>query len=416
MTKATIAGLMLLLCGCARTPFDAHLASPDEPLRACAQWYEAIDQAVDAAGVRDAQYPRVQGFPYLRVSRYLSSVRDHARASDSAMRVFGDRLLELDLEARRYELQNLPEWAGSREAALKRTADCGRLLRDADLAKPQSREELLARAVVPDDDPSPRPTGGAAATPGRGQVVRFAPPPGGLPRSTISGMLALARLDPLGQPLLTDRAFEQVAATHAPSFELVVASDYDRFGELRWRRRQATPYVDGAEPVLYIQPAYARAGERTLLQIVYTMWFPSASSPGSPDALVWRVTLSPEGEPLAYDAMRACGCAHRFFATPLAAKGERPLVRLGPGHDIESVSLVRGNDSLVRYGLRSYDELRSLRTLEGAHRSVFGPGGFVAGGGAGAARQWGRQPTDAAGRPHFDDADLIEKRFSLVIP
>src|SRR4029079_2118033 len=106
----------------------------------------------------------------------------------------------------------------------------------------------------------------------------------------------------------------------------------------------------------------------------------------------------------------------RVFGAPLVAEGDRPLVRLGSGHDIESVSLVRGNDSLVRYGLRSYDELRSLRTLEGAHRSVFGPGGFVEGGEAGAARKWARQPTDAAGRPHFDDADLIEKRFSLVIP
>lgn len=414
--KALLAGL-LLVAGCAaRTPFDAHLASTDEPLRACAQWFEALDHAVDTARVRDAQYPRVPGFPYLRVSRYLSSVRDRARANESAMRVFSDRLLELDQEARRFEIQNAADWPGSREAALKRTADCGRLLLDADLASPAARQELLERAVVSDQDPVPY---AAVRSPSKreGPIVRFAPPPAGLPRSTVAGMLALARLDPLGQPLLTDRAFEQVAATYAPSFELAVASDADRFGELRWRRRQAAPYVDGAEPVLYIQPAYARLGERSLLQVVYTMWFPSASSPDLLDGLVWRVTLSPEGEPVGYDTMQPCGCRHRFFATPLPAEGERPLLRLGPDHAIEAVSLVRGNDSLVRYGLRSYDELRSLRSLEGTHRSIFGPDGAMAGAAsAGAARQWGRQATDADGRPHFDDADLIEKRFNLVNP
>lgn len=424
--------LGLVAAGCASTPFDAHLASPEEPLRACAQWYEAVDQAVEAAGVRDAQYPRVPGFPYLRVSRYLSSLRDHARASDSAMRVFTERLLELELEARRFELQNAPHWDGSREAALKRTADCGRLLRDADLAKPAARSQLLARALVPDDDPPARSADRAASSAvAEGQVVRFAPPPVALPRSTVAGMLALGRLDPLGQPLLTERAFEQVAAMYAPSFELAVASDYDRFGELRWRRGQATPYVDGAEPVVYVQPAYARLGERTLLQVVYTLWFPPPASPdgsaGRLDGLVWRVTLSPDGEPLLYDAMHPCGCDHRFFPTALAqaqppavlprvAEGQRPLVRLDAQHAVQSVSLVRGNDSLVRYGLRPYDELRSLRTLESAHRSVFGPGGFMVGGSAGAARQWGRQATDAAGRPHFDDADLIEKRVTFAEP
>lgn len=421
--RAVVLGLMV--AGCAGTPFDAHLASPNEPLRSCAHWYEALDQAVDAAAVRDAQYPRVSGFPYLRVSRYLSSLRDHARASDSALRVWSDRLLELDLEARRFEMQNLPEWSGSRDAALKRTADCGRLLRDADVANPAARGELIARAVVPHEDSPARVVLRAAPVPNAaGQRVTFAPPPAGLPRSTVAGMLALARLDPLGQPLLTERAFEQVAATYAPSVELVVASDYDRFGQLRWLRRQVTPYVDAAEPVLYVQPAYARLGERTLLQVVYMMWFPSSQL----DGLVWRVTLSPEGEPLLYDSMLACGCHHQFFPTALAkpeatvglprvAEGERPLVRLGADHAVEGVSLVSGNDSLVRYGLRAYDELRSLRTLEGTHRSVFGPRGVIAGGqSAGAARQWGRQATDADGRPHFDDADLIEKRFTLVIP
>jgi hypothetical protein len=48
--------------------------------------------------------------------------------------------------------------------------------------------------------------------------------------------------------------------------------------------------------------------------------------------------------------------------------------------------------------------------LVGDHRSAFGADGRIAGS---TARQWGRQPTAAFGRRHFDDADLLERRFEL---
>ena len=81
----------------------------------------------------------------------------------------------------------------------------------------------------------------------------------------------------------------------------------------------------------------------------------------------------------------------------------------------------------MRYDLRRYDELRSLPRLDGGRRSVFGPDGLVAGSergerflfwpmgiaSAGAMRQWGRHATAFVGRRHFDDADLIERRFEL---
>jgi hypothetical protein len=103
-------------------------------------------------------------------------------------------------------------------------------------------------------------------------------------------------------------------------------------------------------------------------------------------------------------------------------------VRLGSGtHYVEQVTLVRGSDSLARYELRPYDELRSLQRLDGGRRSAFGPDGLIAGSeraerflfwpmgiaSAGAMRQWGRHATAFVGRRHFDDADLIERRFEL---
>jgi hypothetical protein len=94
------------------------------------------------------------------------------------------------------------------------------------------------------------------------------------------------------------------------------------------------------------------------------------------------------------------------------------------------VSAVRGADSLVRYEMHPYDELRSLADGAGGRRSIFGADGLVAGteraerfffwpmgiASAGAMRQWGRHATAFVGRRHFDDADLIERRFRLAIP
>ncbi len=44
------------------------------------EWYRDLDERVDAAGVRDAQDSRLEGFPYLRVNRLLSSFRAEAAA------------------------------------------------------------------------------------------------------------------------------------------------------------------------------------------------------------------------------------------------------------------------------------------------------------------------------------------------
>ena len=130
-----------------------------------------------------------------------------------------------------------------------------------------------------------------------------------------------------------------------------------------------------------------------------------------------------DAQPLIYDSIHACGCYHKFFPTPRArarpapdpleewafvpqrlprvAEGERPLIRLASGtHYIEGVSLVRGIDSLARY----------IAGTERSERFLFWPSGIDS---PGAMRQWGRHATAFVGRRHFDDADLIERRFAL---
>ena len=477
--------VVVLLAGCASAPgmFQDHLSAPAEGEQACARWYQALDRAVYDAGVHDAQYTPVPGFPYLRTDRFTAASGALAEG-DAAMRAFAERLLELDLQARAFEIQNLPSWNGSRKAALSRTADCGRTLLALDLARPAARQAIREQARVPDDYSTPlrvlgvypltsyffargvrnweAETRQAMSQPlseDRPRVVRFAPPAQpALPRDAVAGMLERARFDPLGQPIFSEREFDLLAATYAPTFEVAIEADYDRFGELRWTRRSGTPEVDATEPVVYVQKAYTRYGERVLLQLVYTLWFPERPKSGifdllggRLDGLVWRVTLAPDGEPLVYDSIHPCGCYHQFFPTPRAhvrpapdprqewafvpvelrrvAEGERPVVTIDSAtHYIRHVRLVRGIDSLVRYTLRPYEELRSMRRLDTAGmRSAFGPDGLIAGSeraerflfwpmgisSPGAMRQWGRHATAFVGRRHFDDADLLERRFDI---
>jgi hypothetical protein len=142
----------LLAAGCAtfEDQLASHLQSPS--LRECAQWFVALDERIDAAGVRDAQYSRVAGFPYLRVDRPLASLRDRAAESPGTIATFAQRLRGLDYDARRHEIDNLSPEAlpGARADVLHRTQECGTQLVAADLASAQGRTALVAAARVLD--------------------------------------------------------------------------------------------------------------------------------------------------------------------------------------------------------------------------------------------------------------------------
>ena len=486
-SAALIAGLIVAGCATLEAPFSAHLASEAPQVRGCAEWYRALDERVAAAGTRDAQDAPVAGFPYLRVSRLLASLRPAALESERVLHALTDRMLALDLEARRYEIMNLPSGQiAEPRLALQRAGECGRLLLEIDLARPESRDALLRSAEVPDDyRPASRILGiywltripfaegvrrqeeETRAAFGRDpafaedavrqvRYVRYAPQPGApLPRAGVALLLARAAENPLHIPEPPESDMKELLAAYAPSFAVEVKGDYDRFGTLRWLRDMDSPSVNGTELAVYGHPAWTRYEDRVLLQLVYTLWFPerTAQSAGDPlagklDGITWRVTLAPDGEPLLYDAIHPCGCYHQFFPTPRAAvrpgpggleewmfspqslprieDGERPLVRIASGtHYIDGVAVVRGTDSLARYEIRPYGELRSLLRYSGGRASVFGQDGLVPGtqraerlafwpmgiASAGAMRQWGRHATAFVGRRHFDDADLLEKRF-----
>jgi len=495
--------------GCAslsQTPFESHLSSEAPQVRSCADWFQALDAAVEIQGVRDAGTARIAGFPYLRVDRHHAALREQAAMSGPVFDALADRLLQLDFDARRHEIANLPEAARTALARstgepeitriASRTRDCSRLLREIDLAKPDRRELLLSRLHVPDDYVTGYRLAGlyvltrhlfaagvrrhqaevrqAYARPldrAEGTLVRYSPPSRPkLAQSRIAMMIRPEPDDVLQIPRPSDEDLDLLFDKYAPTYEIDTAGDDDRPGVLRWRRGEL-PEVDAAETAVYRQIAYTRYRGRTLLQLVYTLWFPErvpgaerppADRPssgadllsGKLDGVVWRVTLAPDGSPLVYDSMHPCGCYHYFFPTaaarplpppdnlpsdealewvfvpqslPALTPDDRLVLRIASGtHFIERVYR-DSSDSLARYSWRDYGELRSLNRFGPGFRSIFGPDGFVAGtdraeswlfwpmgiARAGTMRQWGRHPTAFLGRRHFDDADLFERRFEF---
>jgi hypothetical protein len=448
----------------------------------------AVDAAgvrdVQAARISGFPYLRVDRFTAaLRESAHRQESAMHALID----RMLALDLEARTAEIANLPIENLKAaWNGMGEAevsaSVRQTRECGRHLSGFDREVGRTSDLLLDRVQVPDDYvtayrvaglyPLARipftagirrhidETNSAFArdldAPTRGVVVRYSPANRPhLSAERLRDILERSHDNPLRVPEPTSEDLALLFALYAPSFEVDTTGDYDRPGGLRWRWG-ALPEVDATEPAVYRQSAHTRYRGMNLLQLVYTVWFPErpADSPGDLlagklDGVVFRVTLAPDGTPLLYDTMHPCGCYHMFFTTPRATllpqpEGEpewafvpqklramtprdRIVVRIASRtHYVERV-IRDQDDSLARYELRPYDDLRSLPRMRGGSQSVFGPDAMVAGTGrlerfvfwpmgvanAGAMRQWGHHATAFVGRRHFDDADLLERRFLL---
>jgi hypothetical protein len=484
------AGALMLAAGCAEfdqpLPSGPEARSPDA--QECTAWFTRLDQAIDQAGVRDGETYRVPGFPYLRVNRYLASFRQQAQKDSIAFAAWEKHLRDLDARARSYELKNLPQpllaslGANGRPEAAARTDRCAVSMAALDAATASRRHMLAERAQVPDDYADWKRTVGlypafsvaffefakkwqsdaaatfqqtAAGTTEQQGLVRYQPPDNGAPAQRIAAIVTHAKTDALGIPQFSDRDRDILLATFAPIFEIETTGEYDRFGPLQWRAGE-TPEVDVSRPTAYRRVAFTRYSGRTLVQLVYMVWFPERPQSnsldplsGKLDGIVFRVTLDQSGHPLVYDSIHLCGCYHMFFPTPRAKPipppdpkvewafvprtlpaieaPQRVVVRMTTrSHYLTDVRPDAGGHGAV-YAMADDGELRTLATPEGT-RSAFGPNGIVPGTdrgerlvtwplgieSAGAMREWGRHATALVGRRHFDDADLIERRFEIL--
>jgi hypothetical protein len=301
----------------------------------------------------------------------------------------------------------------------------------------------------------------AAAPMDANQVVRYDAAAGApAPLPGLQADVAGAPRDALGVPQFTPQLLERLFDTHAPVFEVGTRGLADRIGAVRWGP-DGQLRVDGDQPAVYRRLAWTRIGADVLPQLVYTVWFPERPASGAfdllagkLDGLAWRVTLDARGALLLADSIHPCGCYHLFFPTPraiprpspvadeewafspasLPAGTTRVVLRVAPGtHYLSGVTPLAGAPApgAIRLEARHEDSLRSLPlgiASPEPRRSLYGEDGLVAASArpeaaffwpmgipsAGAMRQWGRHATAFVGRRHFDDADLVERRFSIT--
>ncbi len=489
MTRTLTAVLALLLSGCAALGPGPAPAPAEPAAQACLAWFEGLDAQVAAHGVRDAQSARLSGFPQLRIERFEAALRERAAADEAALPAWLARLAALgatgqDLELRRLPPAGLAGLGLNRDAALARAAACRRTLLEADARPGPRRDALLARARVADAYSTTARVAGlyaltrwpfhlgvqrwqqltqrefeatAAGRPAAWPLRRYRPE--AAPGPDPAAALAQAPRDALGVPQPDAALLQRLLRHHAPVLEVEDAGPFDRPGRVR-PHRDGDWTLDTTQPSVYVRTAHTLVQGRPALQLVYLAWFSERPARGALDllagrwdGLVWRVTLGPDGRPLLYDSIHACGCYHLFFPTaalqprpapaagiewvfapaaaPAPRDGERVVLRLSSGsHYLIGLRAEAAGEG-VAYGLRDEDELRGLPpdepTGDVAWRSLYGPDGLLPGSergerwffwpmgvpSAGAQRQWGHHATAFVGRRHFDDANLIDLRFDI---
>jgi len=403
----------------------------------CRALLDRVDSHIENMSVVDAQSARVDGFPYLRVDRFLASFRGEL-TTQSMFDEWVNRLRELDGQARQIELQNL----GAADIA-PTLEECAQSLLLEDSQREGFRGALLEAALPPRHyDEGARAVGaypltqigvalgferwkgdnlpffGKAETINAQDETRYALSSDHvLDADEVATLIDLSSQNALGIPDLDGRLLQTLARQFAPIIAVEEGSNADRIGKPYWPSSEATvPQVDVSEPTIFVRLVYTRYHGETLPQLVYTVWFSERPSEGSFDLLsgkldgfVWRVTLGLDGKPLIYDSFHACGCYHLFFPVPPLTRQEvaadrdlreAPLVPItapivsGDGsvvlhvasgsHYLRNLSVGEKRSDDVRLSLIDESEgpafgMRSLPASEGERRSMFGSDGIVPG-------------------------------------
>jgi len=139
----------LLLAACAIVPQSTgslHLGENNE-LGNCAEFFASLDRRLSTAQEHDPGAFRVEGYPYLRVNRFLASFRDEIEDKD-AFSAWVDQMQSLDSESRQFEIANVVQTAESSGVSsndlvpiIARIQGCGDLLKKADTQNKEQVEE-----------------------------------------------------------------------------------------------------------------------------------------------------------------------------------------------------------------------------------------------------------------------------------
>lgn len=483
--------LACALAGCSPVPIKQH-SDAERLQKTCLDIFIAADQAVLAAGVMDTEAARIPGYPHLRVNRFLSSFRDEVNGDSYVFWL--KQLQDLANKGWRVEIGNLPELPeqklqktlqailSSQATTLDALQSCSGKLLQAQLENDGNQNALKRLATVADNYQDwkqavgiypltalafklgiahwHQKTRAVYRQPPKvlGQLIRYEPPHTELSTGAQAAeIITKSSKNPLKIPLPAAEDQQLLFNRFAPLFEIDVAANDDRIG-YPVLQAEAAPWINTGRPAVFQHLSHTRLGDKILLQLNYTIWFPSRPKSsafdllgGRVDGITWRVTLLPNGKPWIFDTIHNCGCYHLFFPSQYARtirqeaifdesyfepqqtfvieQAMKPVLRIAATtHYIERVYFVPSHaDRVIQYQWDDADSLRSLALNNGNRRSLFGPDGIVAGTErnerylfwpmgileSGAMRQWGHHATAFVGRRHFDDARLFEEHYEM---
>lgn len=500
-----------LIAGCttaqSHRPDVAKSKTAAKHVSSCREILIDVRRTVVSAKTSDAEARRIEGFPYLRINRFLAHVGKRFKdgRSGPAFEAWADRLRAKDSEATRNEIANLPTsemlalgkrifgHAANRERIFEALDDCADQQSAIELADSGRRQRLLEVAYVSDNySELARSVGLFSLTsipvalgweqwkkenlstfrrpiadlPVKGRIVQYVPPKtnGVLGAAEVRAIVERSRDPSLGIPEPKGDELSKLFHAFAPIWQIDVAGTYDQIGYPAWHGDGASIRVDRGKPTVFTRISHTVVGDQVLLQLNYSVWFqerphdgPLDPLGGTLDGLIWRITLGPDGRPLIYDSIHACGCYHLLFPleplrsqlanAPAEALKERPailnvasmpapdqrvMLRLATAsHYLVATSVVeqQGKKSNGRgYQFADDGSLRSLQLVRGGRRSLFREDGIIAGterlealalwpsgiNSPGAMRQWGHHATAFVDRRHFDDPDLFEGIFGRL--
>lgn len=435
---AAIAASFLAACAIVPKTTRSDRTGGTDALGRCADFFAALDHTSVKARVLDPGAFRIEGFPYVRVDRFLASFRAET-AEGGAFDAWVNRMQALDAEARGYEVANLPRAveispAGSSDPLelTARVAACGGLLRTADLQSSKQMALLRANAWVPDEYlwfwravglyPVTRWLVSSGVSNWHDEARRgfsTEPPaawystlyfPEEVSHSTDAHLIvSQAKRDGLGIPVYSQEAQAALFRAHAPAWEVQTEAEFDLIGAPFWSS-ETTLGVDPRNPTTYMLLSFTRFGKQVLTQLNYVIWFPARPKNhaldiygGYLDGVNYRVTLDDDGEPLLYETVHNCGCYYQAHPTRrLTARddieyAEPPLILAAPEtispqaimtvamasrtHYVRHLYPRTRQQPLERmiYSMADYGELRSLPNGKGGRRSMFGPDSLAPG-------------------------------------
>jgi hypothetical protein len=376
-------------------------------LGSCADFFNLQDEKIVSAKVLDAEYFRIEDYPYLRINRFLASfakdLDDPAAFSDrpAAFSDWMDQLQLLDQKARQAEIANLSGSEGMMsdyETDYRRIVDCGNLLKRADFKMPKTHQRLRKAITVPDEYIDVRRVLGIYPLTGwfisRGvskwhtearksfslespsgwqKSIRYSPPKSSaLP--TTERIASFAERDALGIPKYTAEALKALFEIHAPVWEVETKRNYDRIGAPFWAKEDELQ-LNTDTPTTYTLLNFTRFEGKIMTQLNYVIWFPSRPKStswdiygGRFDGINFRVTLNADGTPLLYETIHNCGCYYKAYPTEklrLRAQidyAEQPLIFKAPPINNNKEIMVVAMESRNHYVRHLYARPRQMRS------------------------------------------------------